>query len=121
MTTPTATPGPTITGEGVFLALQDVSRLTQFIYVGNRVQVSVSVTQQGDEGTLCGNPSVQDASRNVLATLSAINITPGVEASYEYSFFAAATQEYSVVFDNGECNVRMTPAAATVTWAIYEG
>ena len=101
------------------LSDKSVHRLTVQAKVGDRIDVVVDIRQQGDEYARCGQPTVRDVFGNVLAILSPKTETPGVGASYQYAFFAASNGQYTLELNNRECNVRETPAEATVTWTVH--
>jgi hypothetical protein len=86
---------------------------------GSRLEVVIQIEQEGDEWAICGRPAVKDVFGNLLAVLSARGVTPGVRSSYQYAFYSPAAGQYAVQFDMRECNIRLTPARATVIWTVY--
>ena len=90
------------------------------IEVGNRVEITIGITQEKDDYARCGEPSIKDSFGNTIVYLSPVKEDPGTAALYKYSFYAAAEGAYSVYFDYGNCSVRGTSAKAEVKWVVHE-
>ena len=105
--------------ERIDLTIASIARARFDAEMGDRLEVSIAVTQAGDDRTRCGEPMVvEDSFGNPMASLKPISSTPGVGATYRYAFYVAASGEYAVSFDNSECNIRQTNAAASITWSV---
>ncbi len=92
--------------------------------LGERVEVSVEVSQEKDDRHVCGAPSIVDPFGNVLQELTPRqNAEQGTDSRYlyesRYAFFAATSGEYSVEFENRGCLLDEVGAIATVRWTVY--
>jgi len=118
---PTSTPVPTPTPiryiDQVDLSTQDEPRLTMRMDDGAKYSITLFIDQDEDQAR-CGKPRMLDSFGNVIAVLTPIDPTP-TRTEYRYADTAQADGRYSVVFDNLECNVRLTGAVATIEWRIW--
>ena len=93
--------------------------------VGARAEVTVEVRQQRDEELICGLPFLKDSFGNVIGTLrprqESQKASP-LEYVYHsrFAFYAAASGDYSLEFENRECTLSALPATATVKWVIED-
>ena len=110
---------PQVSEQVVDLSNRSHATTGMTLEVGNQTNVSVVIRQEGnDMYAICGHPSVHDPFGNVLMTMAPSNVKPGREATYQFALNAASTGRYTVEFDNRECDVRITPAEATVQWTV---
>ena len=91
--------------------------------VGARAEVTVEVRQQKDEQLICGLPLLKDPFGNVLAALQPRQESQKTSPQQylyhsRFAFYAAASGDYSLEFENRECTLAALPATATVKWLI---
>ena len=89
-------------------------------HVHDRLEATLNITQGlQNQRALCGNPVLVDPFGNRVAILTPNIVRKAELTHYAISVFITAPGQYILEFDNLECDIRKTPAKATVDWKLF--